>query len=224
MATDLAKKPVTRKPAARKPEQPKPGVPLSIDAPIGVEVRDRVSGFAGIAICKCWLLNGNVQFGLQPKGEAANMAEAKFVDFHLLEEIGKGVSADVPPVDKTVTLNVGDVARDTVTGLKGTIIERIHFQNGCVYFIIQPKASILGRFIGEMPDSKQFMHQRLAKVIPLRQRIGKLFERRTLPLRLDRSFETKVLPTQPAKIAMPQVQVPKRPTGGPTRSVPSARC
>jgi len=36
-------------------------------------------------------------------------------------------------------INLGDLVKDNVTGIKGTAIARIQYMNGCVRYEVQPK-------------------------------------------------------------------------------------
>lgn len=59
---------------------------------LGKEVKDRVSGFKGIATAKCEYLNGCVQILVHPKvDEKGEMKKGSWIDESQLEEIGPGV-------------------------------------------------------------------------------------------------------------------------------------
>lgn len=75
---------------------------------LGQTVKDRVTGFTGIAISRVEYLNGCVQFCVKPRmRKSGEMPEGHYIDDVQLEVVGDGVSipsepgggpmADVPP-------------------------------------------------------------------------------------------------------------------------------
>ena len=59
---------------------------------LGDHVRDKVSGFEGIAVAKVKYLNGCLQFGIKSKiGSDGKMPESEYVDWQQLERIDKGI-------------------------------------------------------------------------------------------------------------------------------------
>lgn len=112
------------------------------DTPIqlGQTVRDLISGFTGIAASKVDLMNGNVQFALQPKllakATPGEYPDSVNIDFHTLEFVDAGLSDRVTAPGPT-TIQLGDKVRDTVTQLEGIAVNRITFMNGCIYYNVQ---------------------------------------------------------------------------------------
>lgn len=128
---------------------------------LGTEVRDRVSGFAGIATSMSEKLSGTIQIGVQPKtGEKGEMPEAYAIDYQILEVVGEGVSKNIPPVDNAVTVALGDEVIDTVSGYKGITVEKATFVNGCVHFGVQSKVVKDNK----CPEPLYFDHKRLKVV------------------------------------------------------------
>lgn len=116
---------------------------------LGVTARDPVTKFEGIVSMRADQMNGNVQWVLQPPvGEDGKLVEAQGFDAHLLEYVDAGISAKVPPIDTSFSIELGDVVKDTLSGVKGTAFERIAYLNGCVYFNVQP----MGTKAHERPD------------------------------------------------------------------------
>ena len=132
----------------------------NIDPDLGMCVRDKVTGYQGIVTVKTEMTNGCVQMGIQPQSKNNAMPDAHFIDIHLLEVVDEGVSRDIPPVDDTVTINLGEHVRDIVSNFEGITTEKVTYQNGCVYFIVQPKSSKKH----ELPESIKFPHQRLKRI------------------------------------------------------------
>jgi hypothetical protein len=60
---------------------------------LGMEVRDKVTGFKGIAVAETTWLNGCVRWMLQPKmGKDGKIPESAQFDEPQLEVVGKGIS------------------------------------------------------------------------------------------------------------------------------------
>lgn len=124
---------------------------------LGSKLRDRCSGFEGIAIARADMWNGCTQFGLQPPGAPDKLADATYFDHHQLEFVDDGLSKDLPPMGSDMGIDFGDEVKDRASGMLGIVIERISFMNGCVYFHIQPEA----KKPNEKPSTELFMVQRL---------------------------------------------------------------
>lgn len=225
MATTLKKTPVRR--TLTRKAAPKRGKPIGVNHRLGVLARDTVTGFEGVVTVRVEMLNGNVQFLLQPKGKKDAIADGKCIDFHLLEEIGAGVADKLPPIDQSATIKLGQRVRDRVSGLTGIVTEKTTFQNGCVYFAIQAHAN-RSKLLGEIPGSINFPHQRL-EVRPtfgdVMRGLGSLLAKQFTPkpsvnrtqLRRVQDTTFGVTPAAGPKIA-PPLPAP-RPTGGPMRSM-----
>lgn len=110
------------------------------DPILGCTVRDLITGFTGIVIQRRDMLNGNVQYAVQPKNKDGenNLPDAHFFDFHMIEEVDKGVSDKVmEPTHPGFVLGIK--VRDKATGLEGTLINRGTFLNGCVFYDVMPE-------------------------------------------------------------------------------------
>jgi hypothetical protein len=217
----ISKTPARRKTGARKTAAKKVGIPFTTETRLGVLARDIVTGFEGIVSAKIEMLTGNVQYAIQPKGKADTMVDARGMDFHLLEEIGPGVADKLPAIDATVTIKVGEKVRDTVSGLVGVTIDKTTFQNGCVYFNVQPHAA-RSKLTGELPGSILVQHGRLRVYRSLWERIVAFF---TISISV-KSFTTVVranLKTPPEPAPKPLPKPARRPPGGPSRSMSAQR-
>ncbi len=61
---------------------------------LGSEVKDRVTGFAGIATARIEYMNGCIQYCVKPKmGKDKKMPEGAWIDDAQLEVIGDGLTA-----------------------------------------------------------------------------------------------------------------------------------
>lgn len=102
---------------------------------LGNIVKDKVSGFTGIVTSRSDLYNGTVQFGIQPKVDPVKneIPEAKSIDDFMLEVLEKGFANDLPPIDDSCTIVLGNRIQDRITQTVGIAIEKVTFQNGCVF-------------------------------------------------------------------------------------------
>lgn len=110
---------------------------------LGITVRDLSTGFTGIIASKVELMNGNVQYAVQPKlsseAKPGEFPDSMNIDFHTLDYVDAGLSDRVTNPGP-VTINLGDKVRDTVTGAEGITVNRITFMNGCIYYNVQQPA------------------------------------------------------------------------------------
>jgi hypothetical protein len=113
---------------------------------LGNIVRDVTTGFTGTAFQYVELLTGSTQLAIQPllkEGEthvlnAEGIPPAMNVDVDLLDYISDGIISRVKPAAPQ-DIRLGDEVEDNVTGLKGIVITRVTFINGCVYYHVQPR-------------------------------------------------------------------------------------
>ena len=109
---------------------------------LGSTVRDAISGFTGIATQIAEYLNGNLQYGLQPKAkeDGSDCPESHFIDYHTLDVIDAGVSdRSTEPAETDILL--GQKVRDKASGFEGIATLKMTYINGCVSFGVLPKAS-----------------------------------------------------------------------------------
>ena len=59
---------------------------------LGQEVRDKVTGFEGIATARCEYINGCLQFGITPMSQDGKYPDTNYLDYKRLEIIGDGVA------------------------------------------------------------------------------------------------------------------------------------
>lgn len=133
------------------------------DIKLGYTVLDLMTGFQGTAYQKIEFLNGNVQFSVMPKcdPDAKKMPDAYNVDASQLKVVDEGiVSISKPPAPTSIEL--GDEVIDTPSKMKGTVVRRITFINGCIYYdVVAPHTP--GEILRDM--SGHFLDQtRLQKV------------------------------------------------------------
>ena len=61
---------------------------------LGKKVRDKITGFQGIAVAHCKYLTGCDQYGLQPELRDGKMEKAEWFDEGRLVVVGPGVTAE----------------------------------------------------------------------------------------------------------------------------------
>jgi hypothetical protein len=108
---------------------------------MGNIVRDPITGFEGMAIQLVELLNGNLQYAVQPKCEKKDGNKLPYsynFDTHLLEYVSEGLADKVTPPPE-VPIKLGDKVKDKITLLEGIANMRAIFMNGCIYFTVQPE-------------------------------------------------------------------------------------
>lgn len=224
MTTVTLSKPTPRKaPAKRKTTAKVTPIPVTEKTRLGIEIRDPMSALKGFASARMEMINGNIQYAIQPrpaKGDSDKVMDAHFVDYHLLEQIGIGYSDRLPDEDDTVTAKLGDYLIDTVSGFKGVAVEKWTFANGCVYFNLQAKPGFLSHAIGDLPGASRFPHGRLRLYTPWQGRVLAWFKKLFAPQTKPTARSIPVVAEKPAQVVAPPVPA-RRPPGGPGRVLPS---
>jgi hypothetical protein len=131
---------------------------------LGQVVEDITTGYAGYATQRLDLLNGSVQYAVQP---AARVGEAypdgANIDELILKVVSDGIiERCIPPAAAEIPL--GSKVRDIATGLEGITIVRTTFINGCVYYTVAPKVYGAGPFKGHRTE-ESFIAQTRLKVV-----------------------------------------------------------
>ncbi len=105
---------------------------------LGKKLRDKVSGFTGIANTRTDFMTGNVQFNLITKIGEDGLSKDQSFDIHQLEFVSdEGITVIEAPVDTGVKL--GEEYKDIITGAKGIATLKCTFLNGCVYYTVSTK-------------------------------------------------------------------------------------
>lgn len=109
------------------------------DIKLGNTIRDAISGFTGIAIQRLEFMNGNVQYGVQPKGKEEGVyPDAMFIDHHTLDVVDEGVADRATPATETEIL-LGQKVKDKASGFVGIATHKATYINGCVSFGVMPE-------------------------------------------------------------------------------------
>lgn len=109
------------------------------DLKIGQQMRDKISGFAGIATTETEFMTGNIQFSLTPPASSIFGRECQSFDVHQLEYAGVGTDVIDAPDDTGIKL--GEKVKDIVSGVEGIATLKTTFINGCVYYTVTPSAA-----------------------------------------------------------------------------------
>ena len=129
---------------------------------LGNVIRDRVSGFSGIAAQFMITLHGNYRWAIQPRqkeGET-NLPESLWFDDIQLEVIEEGLaSAVVAP--KPFKFERGTKVVDTVSGFEGIATNINVYMNGCVFYSVEAKA---GTYKDRGMDTEWINQERLDAV------------------------------------------------------------
>jgi hypothetical protein len=110
---------------------------------LGKLVKDATSGFEGIVIQTLEQMSGNIQIAIQPqvKADATGIyPEAMFIDYHMIDVTGEGVSARVTKVPTPSAIKLGQRVKDVATDFTGIAYEKATYINGCEAFSVLPKA------------------------------------------------------------------------------------
>ena len=171
---------------------------------LGNKAKDVASGMVGVLTSRHVLFDGTVQFGLTPASASEReSSEAKIIDEAQLVYVEDAIES-TPPTSTTVMM--GGLYRDELTGFTGTAGERVEFINGCVYYVLFPKPTLIQRFFGSTTDPKMFSAGRLVSV-----------------KKLSESYrESMTKPKEQNKPKAPTVETKEdtetKSVGGPTRS------
>lgn len=133
---------------------------------LGQTLRDRITGFTGLAFQRVDFLNGNIQYALQPraKDEPFEVPEALWIDHHTLEVVSEEhIDLAMQPTE-TVIPKLGDKVEDTVTGFSGIATMKALYLNGCTAFLVMPRVQSVKTEQLSMPKGDWVDHKRLRVV------------------------------------------------------------
>lgn len=84
---------------------------------LGSRVKDRVTGFEGIATGRCEYLSGCVQILIKPEqGKDKTMPEGHWIDIDVVDVVGKGLLKKLPEKKKTGARTTGGPMADCPEG------------------------------------------------------------------------------------------------------------
>lgn len=98
---------------------------------LGMKVRDRVTGYSGVAVSRRKITSGVDQIGIQPPMKADGTIENGY-DFDECQIEVVDASQVVTPLEPIkIECDFGDLATDKITGYKGRVTAIVLFLNGC---------------------------------------------------------------------------------------------
>lgn len=109
---------------------------------LGMTVKDKVTGFQGIAEHRATYLYGVDHICIQPPmKEDGTVPDSKIFDEPQIEIVNEErvIVADPP---KTYKVKLGDKVEDKISKFQGIAIGRAFYLNGCVRVCIQPKNAV----------------------------------------------------------------------------------
>ncbi len=107
---------------------------------LGDTVRDKITGFEGIAIEMATYLNGCVQFEVQPPiNKEGKIPDSVWIDEQQLVVIEVSeIEVKVIPKE-VIMIELGNEVRDTLLGFEGIAISRNISITGYIQYEVQPK-------------------------------------------------------------------------------------
>lgn len=123
---------------------------------LGDLVKDSVTQLNGVATSLTRFLNGMDQVGIQPqmKKSDSKLPEAWCVDITNVSVVKKSQVKVSKVTDQAyVTVELGDQAKDPVTGFEGIVTEKTVFLNGCTQIGLTPK---IDKTTGNRRDKEAF--------------------------------------------------------------------
>lgn len=107
---------------------------------LGDKLRDRITGFEGIAAARLTYISGTVQYTLQPdKLDSGKVMDQAAFDWQRLEFVTAGPPGVRHEFAGLPKFEMGDRVADIVTDLKGLVTSCAEFIDGCVHYGVQPR-------------------------------------------------------------------------------------
>ena len=130
---------------------------------LGSKVRDKVTGFEGLAEFRVVHMNDCIRYMVQPVIEDGQLPESAMCDGPNLEVIAPP-SNDLPPAVNTLdAIKLGAKVKDILTGYEGIAILRIkHMYSGDRYGVQGP----MDKNTRKVPDIKTFDENDLEQIDP----------------------------------------------------------
>ena len=108
--------------------------------PLGTIVRDRVTGFIGVAENRASYLYGVDRYHVQPQvNKKGKVPDGYMVDEPQLETVEGMLLVMSPPEDPPIIVELGSLVNDPVRGMNGTASGRAVYLNGCARIWVEPK-------------------------------------------------------------------------------------
>lgn len=115
---------------------------ITFKFPFGITATDKITGFTGTINTRCQMINGCIQYGLQPKTKK----NSHFIpDAYSFDEASITTEETVKNQVVDFAFDTGDRVKSRVNGFEGIIIIRAQHLNGCIHYVIE----------GGMKDGKE---------------------------------------------------------------------
>jgi hypothetical protein len=109
---------------------------------LGVVVRDKVTGFTGIAENRATFMYGCDRYCVQPKiDKDGKIPDSVMIDEPQLEWVDGEERVMSPVGTPDILVEMGQLVLDPIRNIEGTVVGRAVYLNGCSRIIIQPKKS-----------------------------------------------------------------------------------
>lgn len=108
--------------------------------PLGTVVRDKVTGFIGIAENRATFLYGCDRYSVQPKVDKdGKIPENQMIDEPQLELVEGEKVVMSPAAEPEQLVELGQCVLDPVKDMEGTVMGRAVYLNGCSRILVYPK-------------------------------------------------------------------------------------
>ncbi|MCK5642277.1 MAG: hypothetical protein KAJ19_15835 [Gammaproteobacteria bacterium] len=107
---------------------------------LGTVVRDRVTGFVGVADNRATFLYGCDRYCVQPRiDKEGKVPDSQMIDYPQLEIVEGEKVAMFPAPEPEQLVELGQLVLDPVKDMEGTVMGRAVYLNGCARILIAPK-------------------------------------------------------------------------------------
>lgn len=156
-----------RKPNKAQPTNeimPKVDVSTRPAVALGMEVREKVTGFTGIVVVLMHSIDGSISAGIQPRSAPdGRPSETHDFDLERLEIVDGSVGApNSGDVSSRIGIVLGEKYKDKVTGFVGIATEQFDWLGGCSHVVLNPSVGKDGAKV----DSMRIQIERAQLVVP----------------------------------------------------------
>jgi hypothetical protein len=141
-----------RKPSLAQPTNtvmPKVDVSTRPTVSLGMEVREKVTGFTGIVVVLMHNIDGSISAGVQPRHTTdGRPAEPFDFDLERLEIInGDAGASNTGDVSSRIGIVLGEKYKDKVSGFVGIATEQLEWLGGCSHVVLTPPVGKTGAIV-----------------------------------------------------------------------------
>ncbi len=129
---------------------------------LGYLLRDKVTGFTGVATAFATSPHNVDRYALMPLSVDNKMGDAYDIDAALLEKVEETRRMEPVPL-APVDINYGDEVEDSQTGFRGKAGTKVQHITGCTTFIVNPPPDKEGKY----QDGLNFASTRLKVIKPV---------------------------------------------------------